>query len=204
MSNSTHQRLLAARSIGLFGGTFDPVHLGHLLLAECAAEVLALDLMLFMPAYIPPHKRNGRAITPAEHRLEMLLRAVQGNPRFAVSTHEIDAGGASYTVETLKWMRAAYANLEPVLLIGGDSARDFHTWYRPDEIARLARLVVVARSGAELPAELIPGVALERVDAPLVDISSTDIRERFADGRSVRYRLPDSVIDYINQHGIYR
>jgi nicotinate-nucleotide adenylyltransferase len=204
MSVSSQEILASARSIGIFGGTFDPVHTAHLLLAESAREELALDALIFMPANIPPHKIDGRAITPADCRVEMLRIAIADNPCFSLSTYEIDCRGVSYTVETLKWLRAERPGAELTLLIGGDAARDFGTWRQPEEIARLARLAVWERPGIPLPPEVLPGVGYHTLSAPLVEISSTDIRERVARGRSIRYRTPRPVIDYINQHGLYR
>lgn len=204
MIRSSQEILSSARSIGIFGGTFDPVHTAHLLLAESAREELALDALIFMPANIPPHKVNGRTITPAHCRLEMLRIAIESNPCFSLSTYEIDCKGVSYTVDTLRWLRAEHPAAELTLLIGGDAARDFGTWREPSEIARLARLAVLERPGIPLPEEVLPGIGYRRVDAPLIEISSTEIRERVAAGRSIRYRTPEPVIDYINQHGLYR
>lgn len=204
MSDATHRMLSAARAVGIFGGTFDPVHNGHLLLAECAVEDLELDVCLFMPAFIPPHKRAGREITPPEHRLRMLQAAASGNPRFCVSEYEIDRADVSYTAHTLEWLRAEYPVSAFTLLLGADSARDFHLWYRPEAIVASASIAVWARRDVELPADVLPGTTYRRISAPVIEISSTDIRERVAAGRSVRYRAPDDVIDYINKHGLYR
>ena len=204
MSFSSQEILATARAIGIFGGTFDPVHNAHLLLAEAAREELGLDALIFMPANIPPHKIDGRAITPAHCRVEMLRMAIADNPCFSLSTYEIDSKGVSYTVETLKWLRAGHPRADLTLLIGGDAARDFGTWRQPEEIARLARLAVWERPGIPLPKEVLPGVGYHTLDAPLMEISSTDIRGRVARGSSIRYRAPRAVIDYINQHGLYR
>jgi len=204
MAQTSQETLAKARRIGVYGGTFDPIHSAHLLLAECAREELGLDSLLFIPANIPPHKIDGRRITPAHCRLEMLRMAIASNPCFSISTHEIDNRGVSYTVDTLCWLRALHARAELVLLIGGDAARDFHTWRQPGEIARLATIAVMERPGVKLPAEVLPGVGFRTVRAPLMEISSTDIRERVRTGRSIRYRTPDPVIDYIYENGLYR
>ncbi|MDB5035179.1 MAG: nicotinate-nicotinamide nucleotide adenylyltransferase [Chlorobi bacterium] len=193
-----------ARSVGIFGGTFDPVHMGHLLLAEYARDEMRLDIILFLPAYIPPHKRDGRAISAAGCRLEMLRLATESNPGFAVSAHEIECEGVSYTVDTLQRMREAWPQVKLTMLIGGDSARDFRSWRQPEQIARLARIGVWERPDIPLPPELLPGVGYHRIDSPLIEISSTEIRESAREGRSIRYRTPDPVIQYINQHGLYR
>jgi nicotinate-nucleotide adenylyltransferase len=204
VSRSSQEILAAARTIGIFGGTFDPVHYAHLLLAECAREELGLDALIFMPANIPPHKITGRAITPAHCRLEMLRLAIEENPSFTLSTQEIDCKGVSYTVDTLRWLHAEYPGAEIVLLIGGDAARDFVTWREPESIARLATLAVWERPGIALPPEVLPGVGYRPLRAPLMEISSTEIRERVASGLSIRYRTPEPVIDYIYRNGLYR
>jgi len=204
MTEISEEKLVGTRSIGIYGGTFDPVHNAHLLLAECAREELGLDVLLFIPANIPPHKTWGRRITPAHCRLEMLRLATASNPHFSVSTHEIDNRGVSYTLDTLRWLRQGHPDSALTLLIGGDAARDFHTWREPEEIAGLASIAVVDRPGIYLPDEILPGVGFHRVSAPLIDISSTDIRERVAAGRSIRYRTHDRVIEYIYENGLYR
>ncbi len=204
MNDSSHRMLSAARSVGVFGGTFDPVHNGHLLLAECAVEELGLDVCLFMPAFIPPHKRVGRAISSPEHRLNMLRAATAGNLRFCVSEYEIERADVSYTAHTLAWLRAEFPAAAFTLLLGADSARDFHLWHRPEAIVAAAEIAAWARRDVELPAEVYPGTSCRRIGAPVIEISSTDIRERVAAGRSVRYRTPDAVIDYINKNGLYR
>jgi nicotinate-nucleotide adenylyltransferase len=199
-----HLDLRRAKTIGLFGGTFDPIHFGHLILAERAREEMALDAVLFVPANIPPHKRVGRRIAPPDCRIEMLRLATASNRSFCIEDHEIDREGISYTYDTLVYLRGLYPKAEFTLLIGADNARDFRTWYRPEEIVTMAKHGVWGRPGSELPAELMPGVPLRRIDAPLIEISSTDIRERVAAGRSVRYLTPESVVEYIAQQGLYR
>ena len=196
-------RLDAARAIGIYGGTFDPVHNAHLLLAESARESLGLDVVLFLPAFIAPHKVAMRGLTPAHCRLEMLELATAGNPGFAISTVEIDAGEVGYTVDTLARLVPSYPSARLTLLIGGDSARDFAGWREPARIASMASIGVMARPEIPLPEELLPGVGYRRVDSPLMAISSTDIRQRVRDGRSIRYRVPDQVIEYISKHGLY-
>lgn len=191
-------------SLGIFGGTFDPIHLAHLILAERAREELALDAVLFMPALIPPHKGNGRRIAAPEHRVAMVERAIADNPGFLLSSHELDRGGVSYTVDTLLYLRRVCPDAALTLLIGGDSARDFHTWREPERIAGLASIAVWARPEAELPAEVIPGAGYRRIEAPLVGLSSTEIRDRVARGRSIRYMTTDGVVEYIENHGLYR
>lgn len=195
---------IGRQSIGMFGGTFDPVHVGHLILAERAREELGLDLLLFVPAFIPPHKITGRKIASAESRADMLRLAIAGNPGFRVENREIERQGISYTVETIRTLREAYPDARFTLLIGADNARDFRTWHQPEAIAQLADVAVWARPGISLSDELLPGIPLQQISSPLFEISSTDIRERLAAGRSIRYLVPDPVLQYIDRHGLYR
>lgn len=191
-------------SVGIFGGTFDPVHVGHLQVAESTREELDLDLVLFVPAAIPPHKRDGRTIAPPECRLAMLRLAIAGNPGFAILTYEIEEADVSYTVETVEWLAEKNPGVALTLILGGDSVVDFHNWYRPRDIVRRAEIAVVARPGVILPDEALPGVGYIRVEAPLLDVSSSEIRELVRNGASLGNRLSPSVIDYIEEHGLYR
>jgi len=192
------------RRIGLFGGTFDPPHLGHLVLAEWARARLGLDRVVFMPAGTPPHKR-GRRLTDAAHRLAMTRLAVRGNPAFSVSGLEARRVGPSFTVDTLQHFHARQPGARLYLLMGADSLADFPSWRGPGEIARLATLVVAARPGPADPAQ--GAVARGRVvmlDNPLVAISSSALRARARGGRSLRYLVPDAVAAYVARHGMYR
>lgn len=191
------------RRVGVFGGTFDPVHVAHLALAERSREELELDLLLFVPANIPPHKQELAGISAAEHRLAMLRLAVESNPHFGVSTIELDREGVSYTVDTLRQLGTLYDGAQLVLLMGGDSARDFHTWHEPEAIASLAEIAVFARPEIELPEQVLPGVAYRRIDAPLIEVSSTFIRQSVRTGRSIRYLTPDSIVDFIARNDLY-
>ena len=188
---------------GIFGGTFDPIHTGHLILAEWACDELGLDKVIFIPAFVPPHKQTGRTLTPPECRLEMLRIATASNSRFEVSTHELDRMGVSYTLDTVRHLRETLPAVDPTLLIGGDSARDFHTWHRPEQIAALADVAVWARPGASLPDELLPGVSYRTIRSPQIEISSTDIRARRARGSSILYLTPDPVVEYIISNALY-
>ncbi|MBI1309802.1 nicotinate-nucleotide adenylyltransferase [bacterium] len=194
--------------IGIFGGAFDPVHFGHLLLAEQCREQCGLDQVWFVPTKIPPHKPEG-SLTDDKHRVEMLKLAIAGIPEFQVSRIELDRAAISWTVDTLRNLRSGRPDDEFFLLIGADSLRDFSTWREPDAIARLATIVAVNR-GPVLPAELTDGVSetvkrsLQVVDIPGVDYSATDIRERVAEDRSIRFLVPRAVEVYIQQHGLYR
>jgi nicotinate-nucleotide adenylyltransferase len=203
------------RRIGLFGGTFDPPHLGHLVLAEWARARLRLDRVVFVPAGTPPHKR-GRRLTAAASRLALTRLAVRGNPAFAVSGFEAGRDGPSFTVDTLRHFHARQPDARIYLLMGADSLADFPNWHEPGEIARLATLVVAARqaaagSGADgVPKAsgraLLPGRVRSRVvvlDNPIVAISSSALRARARAGRSLRYLVPDAVAAYVARHGLY-
>lgn len=183
----------------LFGGSFDPVHLGHLVVAEAAAEVLGARVRL-MPAREQPFKRGAAAATPAQ-RAEMLDLAVRGNPRLSVERIELELATPSYTVHTLR----ALAEREPgnrfTLLLGADAARELPAWHEAGALPGLADVVVFARPG-QAPARE-PGVQ-RVIDVPALDVSATEIRRRVAEGRSIRYLVPDAVREYIVAHGLYR
>lgn len=200
------------KRLGLFGGTFDPIHLGHLLLAERARETLALDQVLFMPARIPPHKLH-QAITPGPVRLEMIRLAIAENPAFAVSGLELARQGPSYTVDTLRSLRAQGPDDQLYLLVGSDTLRELPTWHAPESIARLARIAVARRPGepiVELPPvpagdKLVPWTMAEHViEMPLIELSGRELRERVRSGRSIRYAVASSVEAYILANGLYR
>ncbi len=198
--------------LGILGGTFDPVHYGHLLLAECAREQCHLDQVWFMPAATPPHKLEQK-ITPAETRIEMIELAAAGNPRLAISRLEADRGGLSYTVDTLRQLAAEDASRELFLLLGADSLADLPNWRDPAEICALAIPTVVRRAGQAIDyAPLAPLVAPERlelfrrheVEMPLVELSSRELRSRIARGLGIRYRTPRAVEQYIAANHLYR
>ncbi len=188
---------------GLFGGTFDPPHLGHLAVAEACADAAGLDRVVWMPAATSPHKR-ARAQTRPELRLAMVEAATQGNDRFETSDLEIQRDGVSYTVDTVRQLARAGGL---ALVIGGDSLASFETWRAPREIARLARLVVYRRPGDSVRLGSLPGWLAEAVtvvDGPPLDLSSTALRARVAAGQTVRYLVPDGVRAIIAQERLYR
>lgn len=199
--------------IGIYGGTFDPVHLGHLLLAEACREACELDLVCFMPAAQSPHKL-AQVSAPATDRAEMLRLAIAGHPQFEVDTWELDQGGVSYSVDTLRHLQACRKDATWFFLMGADSFVDFPTWREPLEILRIANLVVVERPLAPPTdwsrLERIDGWRPElfspplRVEMPLIEISSSDIRERVQAGKSIRFRTPRSVEAYMRSQRIYR
>ena len=200
------------RRIGILGGTFDPPHLGHLLIAETARVTLDLGSVLFLPAG-EPWLKSGQRITPAAHRLRMVELAVADNPGFCVSDREIRRTGATYTVDTLRELRCAYPNDTQLYFIVGSDVLDlFHRWKEPEEILELCRLAVIERPGGppdgvsalaeRFPASVESGAVLS-VAGPRVDFSASDIRRILASGKSVRYQVPDAVAEYINEHQLY-
>jgi nicotinate-nucleotide adenylyltransferase len=182
--------------IGILGGSFDPIHHGHLILARAAKEELGLDRIVFVPANKSPHKADTKPAT-AENRMEMVRLAIEGEAGFEASDIELQRPAPSYTVETLRELKRSRPKDEFVLLIGADNVATFHTWREPEEIRRLAQIAVLDRAGHAAAGEW-------PVVRRLIDISSTDIRARAADGRSIRYLTPDAVCDYITTHSLYR
>ena len=206
-----------AGSLGVFGGTFDPIHFAHLALAEEAAESLGLERVLFVPAGSPPHK-PGVAVTPGDDRLAMVRLAIAGNDRFAVSRIELDREGPSYTVDTLD--RAGRGapieggsgqGADLTLILSADAFLGLPGWREPRRVLELARLAVAPRdgypeAGSGFLATEFPGLA-DRVaflDGPRIRLSASVLRDRAAAGRSLRYLVPDAVAAYIGDHGLYR
>jgi nicotinate-nucleotide adenylyltransferase len=199
--------------IGVFGGTFDPVHLGHLILAEQCREQAQLDQVWFVPAASPPHKQ-GQALTSFAQRVEMLALALAGQPAFLINELERDRPGPSYTVHTLQEIRASHPDTELFLPVGSDTLLDLPTWYQPACILELATLLVTPRPGYEmLSAEQLrtalslppeAPVRVQFIDAPLIDIASRDLRRRAAEGRTVRYLVPRAVEVYVRDRRLYR
>jgi nicotinate-nucleotide adenylyltransferase len=194
--------------LGLLGGTFDPPHIGHLLLAECARDQLALDSVLFLPAGRPPHK-EGDTITAVHHRLAMTRLATDGHESFLVDTGDVERPAPHYTVTLLPLIRERYPQATLWLLLGGDSLRDLPTWHRPDELSRWCRLAVLPRPGdaVDRPAlkRQLPATAtvVDLLDGPLVAVSGRQIRRWAAMGRSLRYLTVASVIEYIQREKLY-
>lgn len=184
--------------IGLFGGSFDPIHLGHLLAASEAADALALERILFVVAARPPHKTP---VAPAEARYEMVLLATAEDRRFFASRLELDRPGPSYTVDTLEEARRLFPGDELFFITGADAYRDVLTWKEGHRLPELATLVAVARPGYDLSTMPVPVVPLH---VPEVGISSTEIRRRLREGRSVRHWVPLSVEVYLEKHALYR
>lgn len=196
----------ATQRLGIMGGTFDPVHNGHLFAASEAREVLDLERVLFVPSGTPPHKHYPGMAT-AEQRYEMTLLATAHNEYFDISRVETDREGKSYTLETLLELRKEYPAAEMYFITGVDAILDLPQWYRPEEITRVARLVVVSRPGyAHDKIRVLPDLLRERIsiiDTARLDISGTDIRERTASGKSIDYMMPEPVARYIKKHNLY-
>ena len=195
---------------GILGGTFDPIHLGHLLMGEAARQKLELQRVLFVPVGDPPHKRS-EAATSARHRRMMVELAIAGNPNFELCPVDLERAGPHYSIDTVRLIRAWYelAADDCFFILGGDSLQDLPTWHRPEEFIRLCRLAVIQRPGfrpdmAALTGQL-PGIneRLEWVDMPLIGISASDIRARLRVGQSIRYQVPESVWKYICEHQLY-
>jgi len=204
---------MAEQRIGLLGGTFDPIHFGHLLLAVHSHEKLDLDRVMFIPARLPPHK--GRPTAKAADRLAMVRLAVADDERFLVCDCELGRAEPSYTIQTVRQLQSSLGSEAHLFwLIGSDMVEDLPSWHKIGELVELIEIIVVSRAGQARPnysalEQALTGEQIKRlrtgaIDLPLIDISSTQIRERLGQGQSVRYLLPRVVEDYIIQHKLYR
>ncbi|MBI1912605.1 MAG: nicotinate-nucleotide adenylyltransferase [Deltaproteobacteria bacterium] len=211
--------------IAVIGGTFNPIHYGHLRIAEEAREALGLDKVAFMPTYITPHKADETLSSPLT-RLEMVKLAIKDNPCFVASDLEVKRGGRSYTIETVTELKDNLPDTEISLIIGNDSFNDITSWYRYEELFRLVSFIVIPRPGYPIksPDEALPvelaknfwydsktdsyrnsnGNTITYLDTTLLDISSSDIRKRVRAGRSIKYLVPDIIIEYIAKLGLYK
>lgn len=202
--------------IGIFGGSFDPVHQGHLVVAECCREQARLDRVIFVPTAIQPFKQSRQPVA-GQHRAEMLALAVGGNPAFEVSTVELDRGGVSYTVDTLAALRATHGTDELFLMLGPDALASLPDWREPARILDLAGVIAVERDGLDdissavqesrlatlLGRERAQQLTANRVRVPALAIRSSDLRALVKAGRSIRYRTPRAVERFIATHGLY-
>ena len=190
--------------LGIFGGSFDPPHIGHLLAASDAFEALSLDHLIWIPTAVQPLK-IGRAAAGARQRLEMVRRLLRADPRFSVSSIEMDRQGLSYTVDTLDTLARTHPSAERFFLVGADALSSFSAWREPDRIAQLAQVAVLRRPGSDAPvaADALPGNAI-LLPTRLVDVSSTEIRERARVGKSLVGFVPESVAEFIAAERLYR
>jgi nicotinate-nucleotide adenylyltransferase len=190
--------------LGVMGGTFDPIHVGHVLLALWARERLLLDRVLFVPAADPPHKEARPDLAPAADRWAMVERAIAGFAGFEASRLELDRAGKSYTVDTLRALRAAFPDSRLFLVIGEDNVAQLSTWHDPRGILELCTVVAGARTSASLAGDGELARRVMPLDAPVFEVSSTELRRRLSQGLPVRYLVPDAVLDYIAARGLYR
>ena len=202
--------LIDSMFIGIFGGTFDPPHIGHMILASEAMDQLSLDRLLWVLTPYPPHKQ-GQAITPLHFRLEMLELALAGNPAFELSQVDIHRPPPHYAVDTVRTIHSQLPNARLAYLIGGDSLRDLPTWHKPaDFLAACDILGVMRRPGDQIDDSTLkgdlPGLIekIRFIEAPLLEISASEIRRRVSEGRPYRYYLPASVFEYIQQNHLYQ
>ncbi|NMB24760.1 MAG: nicotinate-nucleotide adenylyltransferase [Firmicutes bacterium] len=199
-----------ARRVGIMGGTFDPIHYGHLVAAEEAREAFRLDKIIFVPAGTPPHKVE-RQVTPARHRYLMTLLAIMGNPGFEASRVDLDRGRVTYTVDTLQDLRKGLPDTDMYFITGADAILEILSWKAPKEVLSLAEFIAVTRPGYgldQLATALGPLYEpfqdrIHILEMPPMGISSTDLRRRLAEGRSIRYLLPEAVATYIQREGLY-
>lgn len=191
------------RRIGVFGGSFDPIHTGHLEISREAFRQCRLDMVLFVVAAIPPHKKAPKI--PVERRLEMVELAIANEPGFHASRIEIERGGPSYTAETLRELRGEYAEASFFLIVGADSAIDFSSWKNPQAVIEMSNIVVAPRPGFD-SSTMEPRLRSKSIilESPELDISSTTIRKRLREGKSIEALVPPSVEEYIRARGLYR
>lgn len=189
-------------AVGIFGGTFDPVHTGHLITAQSVLEKRNLEKIIFIPAYISPHKKD-KENTASKHRLRMLEIATEQNDKFVVCDYELKKKIISYTIDTIRELKKDYNNIE--LIIGYDNLITFHKWHKPDEIIKLCKLVVMHRltdKNEEEKNKYFDKAVI--LDTPTIEISSTDIRERVKKGLPIDYLVPLQVKEYIYKNGLYK
>lgn len=196
-------------NIGILGGTFDPIHVGHLVVAEEARVKLGLSEVLFLPAG-QPWLKVDRTVTPAIHRVDMVRLAIAGNPYFKLCTLEVKCDGPSYSIDTITALRSQLGAQSFFFILGSDSLAGFHLWKEPAKLVQMCRLVVVPRLGLSLPdlnslETRIPGLVhnVTQLDAPIMEVSSSEIRQRVAQGLSIRYLVPDKVGKYIVEQKLY-
>jgi len=188
------------KRIGILGGTFNPLHIGHLAIAEVAQERMDLNTVIFVPSFEPPHKRLTYLASP-EDRLEMVRLSIRNNSKFEVSDFEIKKGGKSYSIDTVHYFRKRFGpEAKLFFIVGGDSASDLHTWKKIDELLKDVSFLVINRPGHD---ECTADIPHHSVTMPGIDISSSYIRRRILQGKSIKYLVPEEVFRYIEMHKIY-
>ncbi|WP_042203553.1 nicotinate-nucleotide adenylyltransferase [Paenibacillus camerounensis] len=190
--------------VGIMGGTFDPLHIGHMLAAEAARDSFSLDEIWFMPSHIPPHKHEAGA--SGADRLAMVKYAVEGDQSFGILDWEIVRGGVSYTIDTVRRLRQEYPQHEFYFIVGADMVEYLPKWHGIHELVELLTFIGVGRPGTPLDLSALPDFISGKVllaDMPQVDISSTMLRSRAAGGRSIRYMVPEQVYEYVQRSGLY-
>jgi len=190
--------------LGILGGTFDPIHIGHVLLAQAVQEQIPLDQVLFVPAAAPPHKQTEPPLASAADRWAMVQLAIESFPCFQGCRIELERPGKSYTFDTIRQLRALHPQSQLYLIIGADNIAPLPTWYKPQGILDLCTVVAGSRITAALDADPALAAQLLQVDTPLIELSSTQIRQRLAAGFSIRYMVPEKVETYIVEKGLYK
>ncbi len=191
------------RRIGIMGGTFDPIHHGHLVAASEVMDNFGLEQVVFVPAATQPFKQGRESALP-EHRYLMTVIATASNPRFTVSRVDIDRGGLTYTYETLQDLRAQEPDVDWYFITGADALHDILSWKHSDELFESAHFVGVSRPGHTLNVEGLPQDSVSLVEVPAMAISSSDVRRRVSENKPVWYLVPDGVVQYIQKYGLYR
>lgn len=186
--------------IGILGGTFNPIHIGHLMIAQMVLEKYGLDKVIFIPCFLPPHK-SGRNVIEAKHRLRMTRLGVRGNPHFEVSAFEIEQGGKSYSINTLRYLQGRYPDARFFFIIGSDHIARLHTWRRIKEVLEMVSFIAVYRPGFKPIPSRIP---VKSMIIPGVHTSSSDIRRRLASGKTVKHLIPENVSRYIQKYRLYQ
>ena len=203
-----------AEKVGLYGGSFNPIHCGHLIIARAVAERLSLDRVIFLPSASPPHKEQGALIGAAD-RVEMVKIAIENEPGFEFNDFDLTRNGPSYTVDTVGHFRDMFGeNTHLHWIIGADSLAELPMWHRVSDLVDACRIVTAGRAGSDRNSWEVLGSAFDEnqlkrlrggvLDTPVIQISATDIRDRVRRGRSIRYLVPDGVRQYIEDHGVYR
>ena len=186
--------------VGILGGTYNPPHMGHLVMADQVKDQLDLDKILFMPTADPPHSSVAKNTIASKYRVDMLDLAIQDNPDFALELYEVEKGGKNYTYQTMKTLIDLYPAVDFYFIIGGDMVKDLPTWYKIDELVQLVQFVGVNRPGYDVETDY----PIIIVDTPTLDVSSSYIRNKVAKGCSIKYLVPKAVEEYIKLEGLYK